>query len=101
MNEGHEQLCYYCGKPCNSLHGNPSLWPIPLCHPNEPGVVKWHHIGCVSERLEQGDLLKQAIDAANSMIGHQANENDRLVAALLKKIDELETQVALHCEGKS
>ena len=48
---GHEQPCYFCGEQCNSLAGNPSLWPIPLCHSDEPGVVKAHHIGCVSERL--------------------------------------------------
>lgn len=43
--------CYYCGKPVNSLAGNPSEWGILLCHTNEPGKVKPHHIGCVSQRL--------------------------------------------------
>lgn len=47
----HNAICYYCQKPCDSMSGNPSEWPIPLCHADEPGVVKWHHIGCVSERL--------------------------------------------------
>lgn len=63
MKEGHEQLCYYCGKPCNSLHGNPNLWPIPLCHPNEPGVVKWHHIGCISGLVH---IAEAAIKLRNS-----------------------------------
>lgn len=49
---GHEAACYYCGKPCNSLAANPGQWPIPLCHEDEPGKVKWHHTGCVSERLK-------------------------------------------------
>ena len=50
---GHGEPCYYCGKACISISGNPAKWPIPLCHPDEPGVVKFHHVGCVSERLEQ------------------------------------------------
>ncbi len=49
--EGHDKPCYYCGEPCNGLAGNPSRWPIPLCHRDEPGWVKWHHIGCVTSRL--------------------------------------------------
>ena len=50
-NNGHNKNCYYCGKPCNNFSGNPSEWAIPLCHKDEPGVVKWHHIGCVQKRL--------------------------------------------------
>lgn len=49
--EGHTKPCYYCGNPTDMMAGNPSLWPIPLCHPDDPGRVKWHHIGCVSKRL--------------------------------------------------
>lgn len=51
--ERHGKPCYYCGKPVNDLSARPSELGIPLCHPDDPGVVKWHHIGCVSERLEQ------------------------------------------------
>jgi len=58
IDEGHDEPCYYCGEYCNSLAGNPSLWPVALCHTDEPGVVKWHHTGCVSERLE--DFKKMA-----------------------------------------
>ena len=49
--DGQERQCYYCNEPCDSFSGNPSRWPIPLCHADDPGRVKWHHIGCVSERL--------------------------------------------------
>ena len=49
--EGHEKPCHYCGELCSSVAGNPARWPIPLCHSDEPGVVKWHHVGCVSARL--------------------------------------------------
>lgn len=49
--EGHDEPCYYCGELCNKLAGNPSLWPLPLCHPDDPGRVKWHHTGCISDRL--------------------------------------------------
>lgn len=49
--EGQGAPCYYCGKPCNHLAADPGQWPIALCHRDEPGVVKWHHERCVSERL--------------------------------------------------
>ena len=51
--QGHDAPCYYCGKPCNSLAGDPGQWPVALCHEDEPGVVKWHHTGCVSDRLRK------------------------------------------------
>lgn len=53
---GHGALCYYCGKPCDCLSANPSLWPVGLCHTDDPGVVKWHHSGCVSSRLLEADI---------------------------------------------
>src|SRR5678816_3600991 len=49
--EGHGAPCYYCTEPCDSLSCNPSRWPIALCHRDDPGRVKWHHTGCVAERL--------------------------------------------------
>jgi hypothetical protein len=58
-NEGHGKPCHYCGKPCSSVSGSPSLWPVALCRPDNPGVVRWHHTGCVSERL-------MALDAAQA-----------------------------------
>ena len=58
---GHDARCYYCNEPCNSLAGNPGLWPIPLCHEDEPGVVKYHHIGCVSERLARIASLEKSV----------------------------------------
>lgn len=50
--QGHNIPCYWCGKPCNSLAGNPGQWPVPLCHADQPGRVKWHHIECVSSRTD-------------------------------------------------
>lgn len=49
--DGHMAPCYYCGLPCNAAAGNPGLWPVGLCHPEAPGVLRWHHTGCVSRRL--------------------------------------------------
>jgi hypothetical protein len=49
--EGHEKPCHYCGLLTNNLAGNPGLWAIPMCHRDEPGKMKWHHIQCVSRRL--------------------------------------------------
>ena len=51
MLEGHNVPCYYCGKPCNSLAGNPGLWPICLSHRDRPGVATWQHTACVQARL--------------------------------------------------
>ena len=51
MNDGDQEPCYYCGKPCDAFAGNPGKWPIPLCHRDAPGFVKFHHIECVTDRL--------------------------------------------------
>ncbi len=65
MREGHAEKCYYCEKLCNSLSANPGDWPIGLCHRNEPGVVKWHHTRCVSDKLRKlediGDRWKRVV----------------------------------------
>lgn len=37
------------------------MWAIPLCHSDEPGKIKWHHIGCVSIRLHKLEILEKAI----------------------------------------
>lgn len=69
--QGHDEPCFYCGENCNSFAGNPSLWPIPLCHRDEPGIVKWHHIGCVTERLvenaSEGQLRARLNEIANAL----------------------------------
>jgi hypothetical protein len=49
--EGHDEPCAFCGKPCSSLAGDPSQWPLGFAHPDGTGVCKWHHVGCVVERL--------------------------------------------------
>ena len=56
--EGHGKACHYCGKACNCLAADPGMWPVALAHPDEPGVVKWHHGGCISERLALLDASK-------------------------------------------
>ena len=68
-----EGNCYYCGKPVNNLAGNPSEWGIPLCHKDEPGKVKAHHIGCVSERLQIIDNLDEWLIITE--IIHKKKEN--------------------------
>lgn len=52
---GHGDPCYYCGKPCNNLAGNPDLWALRFCHADDPGVTKSHHTGCVRQRLRTAD----------------------------------------------
>lgn len=51
--------CYYCNKPTNSLVANPSEWSVKLCHKEEPGKVKHHHISCVMQRLDDFEKLKE------------------------------------------
>ena len=63
VTEGHKKPCYYCGLPCSSLAGNPGRWPIALCHADNPGAVKWHHVGCVSARLALLTKLAGALNA--------------------------------------
>lgn len=45
--------CYYCKTPTNELSANPSDWPLCFCHEDEPGIVKSHHVKCVTERLKE------------------------------------------------
>lgn len=56
--QGHAKPCYYCQEGCDSLAANPSRWPIPMCHADDPGRVKWHHIGCVAERVRDGERYR-------------------------------------------
>lgn len=50
---GHDEPCYYCGEPCDALAGNPTRWPLGFPHQDDPGVVKYQHVGCVLERLPE------------------------------------------------
>jgi hypothetical protein len=51
--------CYYCGEKTNSIAGNPSGWCVFLCHSDDPGKVKHHHVGCVTQRLKEYEKLKE------------------------------------------
>ena len=51
-------ICYYCGKMTNSLSISPSQWNVSLCHGDEPGKVKHHHTGCVTERLLENQPIE-------------------------------------------
>ena len=59
----HDKTCFDCGRRTNDLSGDPGQWGIPLCHSDHPGVVQWHHAGCVSNRLAERDALKDRLDA--------------------------------------
>lgn len=74
--EGHNEPCYYCHQPCNSLAGNPGKWPVALTHKDEPGVVKWHHTSCVTRRLFEnifldGESLEAIVQDALKWREHQ------------------------------
>lgn len=75
--QGNDQPCYYCGEPCNSLAGNPGVWPIHLTHKDDPGKVKWHHIGCVQKNLVEN----QVDDIKEKMISDRWKEVKPTIAA--------------------
>jgi hypothetical protein len=49
--QGHNDLCEFCGKPCDGFAGNPALWPLIFTHPDGTGIAKAHHTGCVQKKL--------------------------------------------------
>jgi hypothetical protein len=89
--EGHNQPCYYCGGRCCSLAASPGEWPVPLCHEDDPGVVKWHHTGCVSARLRRIAELEAEVERwrhsshAWQLRDMRQDENARLRAAQHKE----------------
>ena len=61
--EGHDKPCFDCGRRTNDLSGDPGPWSIPLCHSDHPGVVQWHHAGCVSNRLAERERRRMREDS--------------------------------------
>ena len=49
--DGHNQPCYYCKELTNSFAGSPRKWPLGFTHRDGTGIVRWHHTGCVQDRL--------------------------------------------------
>lgn len=43
--------CYWCGENTESLAGNPMKWPLRFPANDSTGIVRWHHTGCVMDRL--------------------------------------------------
>ena len=88
--------CYYCNEPTESNAGNPGLWPVLLCHSDDPGKVKHHHVRCVSNRLAEFERLKEAWDALP-----RSEAVDQLIASraevkrLKAEVDLRERQMAL------
>ena len=64
--QGHGEPCYYCEDPCNGYAADPGRWPVGLSHPDDPGVLKWHHHQCVFERLHPAEE-SAALRAANAL----------------------------------
>lgn len=48
---GHGKTCAFCGEKCSVIHAKPSRWPVAFTHPGDNGVVRWHHIGCVQDKI--------------------------------------------------
>ena len=79
---GHDLPCYYCGERCDGLAGNPAKWPLGFPHKEEPGVVKYHHMGCVMDRLDAFELLQAAGRTPGSGVVHEGDITTRLRAEM-------------------
>lgn len=56
--DGHGEVCIFCGKPCNSLAGNPEEWPISLPHYKHTGE-NFAHTGCTYTRLRESAKVEK------------------------------------------
>ena len=81
MSERRDGMCYYCGKMTVGCAGNPGEWPVMLCHADDPGVVKHHHVRCVSERLAEVERLTAELDRERIDTGRNAYAAGREQAA--------------------
>ena len=91
----HDGPCYYCNKPTHRHAGNPGFWPVMLCHADDPGKVKHHHVQCVSERLAKVERLEAKLEQQrqNSIIRPLYDDMRRAesMKAAAKVIAELPT----------
>lgn len=61
INSLHDEPCFYCGDPCNSLTGNPGLWPLALpVDASRQGHAVPVHMKCVLTRLGIGKSARKA-----------------------------------------
>jgi len=85
-------VCYYCGKNTNSIAGNPSEWPLMFCHVDQPGVAQYHHISCVTKRLDlllhlQKQLPREFVVKTDNLL--DADIDTAIIDYLQKVIEEL------------
>lgn len=66
---GHGRLCSFCNEPINSYTGNATKWGLYFTDPDQLGTGKgrWHHEGCVVEKLA-------ALDSTRPAEGSKAHE---------------------------
>lgn len=86
---GHNEPCYYCGEPCNSVAGNPGEWPVGFPEKEEPGKVKYHHMGCLLKRL---DMLEKARDIIEESVLNNFDNICGPAVKWLKDYDKLGKQ---------
>ena len=79
--KGDDKTCYYCGKNISIFASNPHEGcPVPLMHRDEPGKIKWHHIGCVMDRLIENQPSSPAAGHAEG--GDGSRSQLRRIAAM-------------------
>lgn len=84
---GHGATCPTCGEACDIFAGNALRWPVTLPHPHEPGVIGYHHMGCVVGTIE--DLSRKLEEAR-----HRIAELEYL-EKISAEADELENSETL------
>jgi hypothetical protein len=84
--DGHGKPCYYCGKLCNSVAGSPGQWPMGFPEKDEPGKVKYHHMGCLLKRL---NMLEEARNIIETYVGFNFTKISGPAISWLKEYDKI------------
>jgi hypothetical protein len=82
---GHGADCHLCGRPCNSLAGNPADWPV--IYPVIEGVVHYSHEGCFLDLIAERDAeiarLREAARLALEILGEKHGNRMHQAAAAM------------------
>lgn len=88
--KGDDKTCYYCGKNISIFASNPHEGcPVPLMHRDEPGKIKWHHIGCVMDRLIENQPSSPAAGHAEGGVERDVQPHPEQAERILRAHTEI------------
>lgn len=93
--KGQNEPCYHCGKPCNSLAGNPLLWPTMV--PAERSCRPMH-MGCVADLLRDAALYRKL----RERVFRQGRVLEEVLTTLTRTLDDFDAEIARekgHADG--